>query len=81
MWLTPPERKIQMTFFALGAKCVWPVGGDQSSGAFARAMPSCQRSEPRARPAHPNPRSLRKERLVLLAQRHEGAEFAKEEAE
>jgi hypothetical protein len=26
-WLTPPQRKIQITDFALGVKWGWPVGG------------------------------------------------------
>src|SRR3954452_2592822 len=29
-WLTPPERKIQMTLFVLGAKWALPSGGDQA---------------------------------------------------
>src|SRR6266508_2863526 len=60
-WLYPPDRKTQMTDFALGAKVGLPVGGDQP-GSAARAMPSRWSMAPSARPAKPMPKSARKVR-------------------
>src|SRR5262252_9500602 len=67
-WLTPPQRKIQMTDFALGGKCGLPSG---RAGASARTTPSRKSMAPSARPVKPRPVSARNERRVTPRQRCE----------
>ncbi len=61
-WETPPFMKSQITLLAFGRACGCPSGGAHRAGADARAIPSCWRSAPRARPVKPMPRSARKAR-------------------
>src|SRR5438093_6251754 len=69
-WLTPPQRKIQMTDFARGGKCGLPSGGCQlEPGESARATPSRNKIAESASPVNPMPVSRRKERRVTPAQR------------
>src|SRR2546427_2740587 len=61
-WLTPPQRKIQMTDLALGGKCGLPSGGCQPEAlVFARASPSRNRIADNASPVKPIPVSARNE--------------------
>src|SRR5262245_42163485 len=64
-WLTPPQRKIQMTLFAFGEP------GALATGASARAMPSRCSMAARASPVKPMPVSARKVRRVIPRQRGE----------
>src|SRR5207248_2835633 len=68
---TPPQRKIQMTDLARGAKCGAPVGGRQGSPAAswgrlspprALATPSRKSIAASAKPVKPMPVSTRNER-------------------
>src|SRR6266542_3698984 len=69
-WLTPPQRKIQMTDLARGGKCGLPSGGRQlEAGESARATPSRNKMAESASPVKPIPVSRRKERRVMPAQR------------
>src|SRR3989442_899061 len=68
-WLTPPQRKIQMTDLALGGKCGLPSGGRQpEAGDSPRATPSRNKIAESASPVKPMPVSRRKERRVMPAQ-------------
>src|SRR5687767_15833360 len=74
-WLTPPQRKIQITDFAFGAKCGWPMGGCQPSAeSFPSATPSRNKSAPNARPVKPIPVSARNDRRVTPQQGDAGLE-------
>src|SRR5262245_61331619 len=69
-WLTPPQRKIQITDFACGVKCGWPSGGRQISGGDGvLAKPSRKSMAERASPVKPMPVSSRNERRVMPQQR------------
>src|SRR5262245_47232831 len=69
-WLTPPQRKIQMTDLARGGKCALPSGGCQpEAGDSPRATPSRNNNAESASPVKPIPVSRRKERRVTPAQR------------
>src|SRR4051794_35873382 len=62
-WLTPPQRKIQMTALALGVKgAVDGVGAARAADGPARATPSRNSIAPRARPVKPMPVSTRNDR-------------------
>src|SRR5882672_6604721 len=68
-WLTPPQRKIQMTDFALGAKCGLPSGGCHAVPAESeRATPSRNSIAPNASPVKPIPVSARNDRRVTPPQ-------------
>src|SRR6266545_2353304 len=74
-WLTPPQRKIQMTDFARGVKCGRPSGGCHTSAPpMARAEPSRNSMAPNARPVKPIPVSARNERRVMPQQEDVGFE-------
>src|SRR5436190_24366996 len=66
-WLTPPQRKIQMTDLALGEKCGFPSGGRHADSS-ARATPSLNNIAPSASPVNPMPVSARNERRVTPGQ-------------
>src|SRR6266516_7446191 len=69
-WLTPPQRKIQMTDLARGGKCGLPSGGRQlEAGDSPRATPSRNNIAESASPVKPMPVSRRKERRVTPAHR------------
>src|SRR6266508_3781568 len=71
-WLTPPQRKIQMTDLARGEKCGCPSGGRHgatASEASARATPSSNNNAPSASPVKPMPVSDRKDRRDSPRQR------------
>src|SRR6478736_940879 len=55
-----------MTLFAFGGKC-GPIG--DAMAAAARPTPSCQSSEPSARPAQPKPTSARNVRRCMCPQK------------
>src|SRR5688572_25517431 len=59
-WLTPPQRKIQMTFLARARR----VGLVRSADGGAAARASSWSMAARARPVKPRPVSARKERRV-----------------
>src|SRR4051812_11590507 len=66
MWLVPPTMNSQMTFFAFGAKCGVPSGGDQPDAASARATPSRWSNAPRTSPVNPIPTSARNVRRLAV---------------
>src|SRR6476661_3849392 len=69
-WLTPPQRKIQMTDLARGGKCGLPSGGRQlEADDSPRATPSRNNIAESASPVKPMPVSRRKERRVMPAHR------------
>ena len=69
-WLTPPERKIQMTLFVFGRE-MGPAVGRRPGGAVAgsaRTIPSRWSIAPRARPVNPKPTSARNVRRRIRPQ-------------
>src|SRR5687768_7725565 len=66
-WLTPPQRKIQITDFAFGGRTGFPAAGVAFFGC-ASATPSRNSMEPSTRPVKPMPVSARKERRVTPGQ-------------
>src|SRR5438874_8478711 len=66
-WLTPPERKTQMTDFAFGVRCGLPSGGAHFA---SDANPSRWSIAPRASPVKPSPTSARNVRRFI---EHPGA--------
>src|SRR6185503_17495773 len=75
-WLTPPQRKIQMTDLARGEKCGLPSGGRQlAPGDSPRATPSRNNIAESASPVKPMPVSWRNERRVMPAHWRGGGLF------
>src|SRR5437868_15346037 len=69
-WLTPPQRKIQITDFAFGGKCGPPSGapGFPAWAGAAAAIPSWNSIAPSTKPVKPMPVSARKVRRVTPRQ-------------
>src|SRR5262245_36169376 len=68
MWLTPPERKIQMMLWAFGGKCGRPSGSAPDRVSSPRTIPSRCNTAPSAMPVKPRPTSARKARRWMRPQ-------------